>query len=64
MKFDVKKFLLEIPYQSIWELVWPQTIMMLCTIFISLTDIWAAGQINPDIQASIGISAKLTPFLW
>ncbi len=62
MKFDVKKFLLEIPYQSIWELVWPQTIMMLCTIFISLTDIWAAGQINPDIQASIGISAQLHAF--
>ena len=59
MKFEVRKFLAEIPYGSIWELVWPQTIMMFCTIVISLTDIWAAGKISPDVQASIGISAQL-----
>lgn len=54
-----KQFLQYIPYASIWELVWPQTVMMLCTIVISLTDIWTAGKINADIQASIGISAQL-----
>jgi len=62
MKFEVKKFLSEIPYGSIWELVWPQTVMMLCTIVISLTDIWVAGRINPNVQASIGISSQLHAF--
>ncbi len=60
--FEVKTFLSEIPYHSIWSLVWPQTVMMLCTIVISLTDMWAAGQINNDIQAGIGIAAQLQAF--
>ncbi len=56
---ETKKFVREIPYASIWSLVWPQTVMMLCTTAIALTDMWTAGQLNSDVQASIGFSAQL-----
>ncbi len=47
----------------IWGLVWPQMAMLLCTIVINLTDIWAAGRLSPDIQAAVGISFQLQAFL-
>ena len=34
-----------VPFGTIWGLVWPQTVMMLCTMVIGLTDIWVAGRI-------------------
>ncbi|MCH5277148.1 MAG: MATE family efflux transporter [Desulfovibrionaceae bacterium] len=52
-----------VPLKSIWGLVWPQTVMMLCTMVIGLTDIWTAGRIHADIQAAIGLSSQLQAFL-
>ena len=36
----------QVPFGTIWGLVWPQMMMLLCTIVINLTDIWAAGQLS------------------
>ncbi len=59
----IKVFFRSIPYRSIWGLVWPQTLMMLCTLFIGLTDVWVAGQISPAVQAAIGINTQIQAFL-
>lgn len=55
----IKFFLHDVPYKSIWELVWPQTAAILCMLVISLTDIYVGGKINSEVQASIGISTQL-----
>ena len=44
--------------QEIWQLTWPQASMLLCQFFISITDVWAAGQLGSEVQASIGIIAQ------
>lgn len=55
----VKFFLHDVPYKSIWELVWPQTAAIFCMLVISLADIYVGGKISSEVQASIGISAQL-----
>ncbi len=40
---------------SIWNLTWPQCLMLLCQCVIGLTDVWAGGRIGSDVQASIGL---------
>lgn len=59
----VKRLAATVPFGTIWGLVWPQTVMMLCSMVIGLTDIWVAGRINPDVQASIGLATQLQAFL-
>ena len=46
-----------------WGLVWPQMLMLLCTIVINLTDTWVAGQISPGAQASVGMVFQVQLFL-
>ncbi|MBR3880981.1 MAG: MATE family efflux transporter, partial [Mailhella sp.] len=53
----------DVPLRTIWGLVWPQMMMLLCSIIINLTDIWTAGRISSDVQASVGISFQLQVFL-
>ncbi|MBQ5728712.1 MAG: MATE family efflux transporter, partial [Mailhella sp.] len=53
----------DIPFRTIWGLVWPQMMMLLCTIVINLTDIWAAGQLSADVQAAVGVSFQIQVFL-
>ena len=53
----------DIPFRTIWGLVWPQMMMLLCTIVINLTDIWAAGQLSADVQAAVGVSFQIQIFL-
>ncbi len=53
----------EIRLQEIWGLVWPQVLMLLCTIVINLTDTWVAGQIAPEAQASVGMAFQVQLFL-
>ncbi len=55
----IKSFFNDVPYKSIWELVWPQTAAILCMLVISLTDMYVGGKINSGVQASIGISTQL-----
>lgn len=37
--------------------------MLLCSIIVNLTDIWAAGRISSDVQAAVGLSFQLQVFL-
>ncbi len=45
-------------WASLWTLTWPQILMLLVQFGIGLTDVWAAGRIGPDVQASIGLIAQ------
>ena len=59
----VRAWLRRVPFDTIWGLVWPQTMMLLCSIIVNLTDIWAAGRIASDVQAAVGLSFQLQVFL-
>lgn len=49
--------------KAIWQLAWPQIVMMYFIFFIGLTDIWTAGRINGSVQAALGMVAQVTMFL-
>jgi len=51
------------PYRTIWNLAWPQILMMVFHFFIGLTDVWVAGYINREVQASLGIISQSLFFL-
>ena len=57
------EWLRDVPFRTIWGLVWPQMMMLLCSIIVNLTDIWAAGRISSDVQAAVGLSFQLQVFL-
>jgi len=46
------------PYRTIWNLAWPQLLMMLFHFLIGMTDVWVAGHINREVQASLGIISQ------
>ncbi len=56
-------FLALVPFGTIWGLVWPQTVMMLCTLVIGLTDVWVAGRIDSGVQAALGLSGQIQAFM-
>jgi len=41
--------------RTIWNLSWPQVLMMLFNFLIGFVDVWVAGQIDHRVQASLGI---------
>lgn len=43
------------PYQLIWGLAWPQTLMMFSHFLIGFIDVYVAGLIDDKVQASLGI---------
>lgn len=52
------------PYRTIWNLSWPQILMMLFHLTIGLVDVWVASKLGREIQASMGmISQSLFFFL-
>ncbi len=52
------------PYKTIWNLSWPQILMMLFHLMIGLVDVWVASKLGREIQASMGmISQSLFFFL-
>lgn len=51
------------PYRTIWNLAWPQIIMMFFHFCIGMTDVWVAGNINREVQASLGIISQSLFFL-
>ncbi len=57
------EWLRDVPFRTIWGLVWPQMMMLLCSIVVNLTDIWAAGRISSDVQAAVGLAFQLQVFL-
>lgn len=42
-------------YKAIWKLAWPQIIMMLFHFLIGFVDVWVAGRLGRDVQATMGI---------
>ena len=63
LHFRLPHWFSDVPFGTIWGLVWPQMMMLLCTIVINLTDIWAAGQLSADVQAAVGVSFQIQVFL-
>nr|WP_319544105.1 MATE family efflux transporter [uncultured Pseudodesulfovibrio sp.] len=51
------------PYRTIWNLAWPQLLMMLFHFLIGLADVWVAGYIDREVQASLGIISQSLFFL-
>ncbi|WP_319466675.1 MATE family efflux transporter [uncultured Pseudodesulfovibrio sp.] len=51
------------PYRTIWNLAWPQILMMVFHFFIGMADVWVAGYINREVQASLGIISQSLFFL-
>lgn len=49
-------------FRDIWELAWPQTLMMVFNFMIGFVDVWSAGRISSDVQASLGMITQLTFF--
>ncbi len=46
------------PYRIIWNLAWPQILMMLFHFLIGMADVWVAGYIDREVQASLGIISQ------
>lgn len=43
------------PRRMIWQLAWPQTLMMFFHFWIGFVDVYVAGQLNERVQASLGL---------
>ena len=46
-------------WANIWQLSWPILIIMLFNFLVGFTDIYVAGLISPDVQASVGFVGQL-----
>jgi putative MATE family efflux protein len=51
------------PTRTIWKLAWPQLIMTMFHVLIGMTDVWVAGYISREVQASLGIITQSLFFL-
>src|SRR6056297_1891851 len=47
---------------SIWRLAWPQTLMMVFHFLIGFVDVFVAGRIGDDVQASLGMITQTLLF--
>lgn len=63
MATDIAAQMAESPYRTIWKLSWPQIIMMVFHFFIGVADVWVAGKINREVQASLGIITQSLFFM-
>lgn len=45
--------------KTIWQLSWPQVIMLAGQFIIGIVDVWAAGQVGSDVQATIGFITQV-----
>lgn len=52
-----------IQIKEIFTLTLPQMGLMLCHLVISMTDIWCAGKVHSNLQASLGIITQVFAFL-
>lgn len=43
------------PYATIWRLAWPQILMTFAHFFIGFVDVYVAGKMNTEVQASLGM---------
>lgn len=42
-----------------WSISWPMILIMIFMFFISLTDVFIAGRISKDVQASVGLVSQV-----
>ncbi len=59
----MKKSGLSFTPSAIWSLTWPQMLMMYLFFFSGIITIWVAGQISPQVQASLGLVTQCAMFL-
>lgn len=43
------------PYATIWRLAWPQVLMMFAHFFVGFVDVYVAGKLSSEVQASLGV---------
>ncbi len=48
---------------AIWNLAWPQILMMFLFFCVGFTDVWAAGRISAGVQAAFGLISQCITFL-
>ncbi len=48
---------------SIWTISWPMVIIMLGNFILGITDIYAAGKLGTEVQASVGFCMQILFFL-
>ena len=48
---------------ELFRLTLPQMGLMLCHLVISMTDVWTAGKLGPDVQAATGVVAQIFSLL-
>ncbi len=46
-----------------WQLTWPQVLVMFFFFCIGLSDVWTAGKLGKDVQAAFGLVAQGAIFL-
>jgi len=46
------------PYATIWNLAWPQVVMMFFHFLIGFVDVWVAGRISRETQACMGVMSQ------
>ncbi|MBU4525986.1 MAG: MATE family efflux transporter [Desulfomicrobium sp.] len=46
------------PYTTIWNLAWPQIVMMFFHFLIGFVDVWVAGRIGRETQALMGVMSQ------
>lgn len=49
--------------KAIWQLTWPQMLMMYLVFFTGFITVWVAGQISSDVQAAMGMVAQCSLFM-
>lgn len=60
---ESSRFELSFTPAAIWNLTWPQMLMMYLFFFTGIITIWTAGQISSDVQASLGLVTQCAMFL-
>lgn len=53
----------QVTTREIWNLTWPQALMMLFQFLVGFTDVVVAGYIGSDVQAALGIITQCQFFL-
>lgn len=46
------------PFTTIWNLAWPQIVMMFFHFLIGFVDVWVAGRIGRETQALMGVMSQ------
>lgn len=46
-------------WEGIWQLSWPMLLIMIFNFIVGLTDVYVAGLINPEIQATLGFVGEI-----